>query len=307
MSVPVGPRGVTRARGRAHLRAHVRGPLLGLAVLAVVLVLCALLAAPAQAVSVNPLTWPGAAIGAVSGGIGGLAVGAFDAIIHELFSPISRFVTTELIGWLVAVPNFTHGHVARLETTVVAMGGGLLGAVATISTLRYWAAGFAGGGDSAFAALEGLARTVAAALFLAIWPWLFDSAVSLTNLFTQGLLGSGSVVNDTAKLLAAGLAAGVALPGGLGLFVGIVIAAGASLLFLGLLLLKIVVSVSTILVFVGMPMAVVLWPLAAVGGARGDARLPGVPGRAGAVGAVLRRVGGGEPRRARLSRWGRAV
>ena len=57
------------------------------------------------------------------------------------------------------------------------MGGGLLGAVATISTIRYWAAGFAGGGDSGFAALEGLTRTVGAALFLAIWPWLFDTAV----------------------------------------------------------------------------------------------------------------------------------
>ena len=47
------------------------------------------------------------------------------------------------------------------------MGGGVLGAVATISIIRYWVAGFAGGGDSGFSALEGLARTVGAALFLA--------------------------------------------------------------------------------------------------------------------------------------------
>ena len=62
------------------------------------------------------------------------------------------------------------------------MGGGLLGAVATISVARYWAAGFAGGGDSGFAALEGLARTVGAALLLAMWPWLFATAVELANL-----------------------------------------------------------------------------------------------------------------------------
>ena len=142
------------------------------------------------------------------------------------------------------------------------MGGGLLGAVATISTIRYWAAGFAGGGDSGFAALEGLTRTVGAALFLAIWPWLFDTAVSLTNLFTNSLLGSGAVVHSVSHLLAAGLGAGIALnftP--IGLFLDIAIAVAASLLFLGLLLVKIVVSISTVLVFVGMPLAVVAWPV----------------------------------------------
>ena len=142
------------------------------------------------------------------------------------------------------------------------MGGGLLGAVATISIIRYWAAGFAGGGDSGFSALEGLARTVGAALFLAAWPWLFSTAVHLTNLFTGSLMGSGAVVHSVAHLLAAGLGAGIALnftP--IGLFLNIAMAVAASLLFLGLLLVKIVVSISTILVFVGMPLAAVIWPV----------------------------------------------
>ena len=186
----------------------------------------------------------------------------FDAIIKALFAPIAKFITTQLIGWLVAVPYLTQGNVAALERTVEAMGGGLLAAVATFSTIRYWAAGFAGGGDSGFAALEGLTRTVGAALFLAIWPWLFDTAVSLTNLFTSSLLGSAAVVHDVSHLLAAGLGAGIALnftP--IGLFLNIAMAVAASLLFLGLLLVKIVVSISTILVFVGMPLAVVAWPV----------------------------------------------
>ena len=97
----------------------------------------------------------GCLLGGVSGDIAKLAVGGFDAIVKALFAPIAKFITTQLIGWLVAVPNFTQGNVAQLEQTVEAMGGGLLGAVATISTIRYWAAGFAGGGDSGFAALEG--------------------------------------------------------------------------------------------------------------------------------------------------------
>jgi hypothetical protein len=236
-------------------------------VLVAVFVLCAVSAPAAGALSIgpigpDPLGLSGGLLGGVTGGLAKVAVGGFDAIIKALFAPVAKFITTQLIGWLVAVPNLTQGNVAQLEQTVEAMGGGLLGAVATISTIRYWAAGFAGGGDSGFAALEGLTRTVGAALFLAIWPWLFDTAVSLTNLFTGSLLGSGAVVHSVSHLLAAGVGAGIGLnftP--IGLFLNIAIAVAASLLFLGLLLVKIVVSISTILVFIGMPLAVVAWPV----------------------------------------------
>ena len=256
---PVAP--ATTSRTRRRLLAA------GALVMVVVLLTAAASPSPAQAVAIgpiglSPISGLGGLLGGVTGGIAKVAVGGFDAILKALFAPIAKFITTQLIGWLVAVPNLTQGNVAQLEQTVEAMGGGLLGAVATISTIRYWAAGFAGGGDSGFAALEGLTRTVAAALFLAIWPWLFDTAVSLTNLFTNSLLGSGAVVHSVSHLLAAGLGAGIALnftP--IGLFLNIAIAVAASLLFLGLLLLKIVVSISTILVFVGMPLTVVVWPV----------------------------------------------
>jgi hypothetical protein len=254
----IGPRG---ARVRAAVQG--RGRRLGLvaALLVVVLSACAAAPAPAQAITIpDPLSIVG---GAVSAEVGKLAVGAFDAIIRHLFAPITKFITVELIGWLAAVPDFTQGNVAELETTVCAMGGGLLGAVATISVARYWAAGLAGGGDSGFSALEGLARTVGAALLLALWPWLFATAVNLANLASSGLLGSATVTDDSARLLAAGLGAAGALnltP--IGVFLNIAIAIAASLLFLGLLLLKIAVSVSTLLLFVGMPMAIVVWPVA---------------------------------------------
>ena len=110
----------------------------------------------------NPISLIGSGISSLLGGLGGdiakLAVGAFEAIIRALFAPIAKFITTQLIGWVITMPNLTQGNVSRLEQTVEAMGGGLLGAVATISTVRYWAAGFAGGGDSGFAALEGLSE-----------------------------------------------------------------------------------------------------------------------------------------------------
>ena len=85
--------------------------------------------------------------GPLTGGVADMAVGAFDAIIKHLFAPMTKLVTVDLIGWLVAIPNFTDGtHVARLETTVTAMGGGLLAAVATVAIARYWLIGYAGSG-----------------------------------------------------------------------------------------------------------------------------------------------------------------
>src|SRR5450755_2847365 len=91
----------------------------------------------------------------IGGTVGKVAVTAFDAIIHALFAPIARFINTQLLGWLVAVPDYAPAgsHVAATERTVLAMAGAALGAVATISVARFWAAGLAGSGGSA---LEGL-------------------------------------------------------------------------------------------------------------------------------------------------------
>ena len=250
-----GQRGASRTRGRGALLVGAIGSIAVLFLLA-----SAVAPAPAQALKIpDPID---IVTGPVTGGIADMAVSAFDAIIRHLFAPITKLVTVELIGWLVAIPDFTDGtHVAQLQITVTAMAGGLLAAVATLSIARYWLIGHAGDG---FAALEGLARTVAAAFALAMWPWAFGQAVHLTNLFTSSLLASDSVVKPSATMLAGALGAAIKFgpTNPLGLFLGLVIAVASLLLFLGLLLLKIAVSVSTILVFVGMPLAIVLWPVA---------------------------------------------
>jgi hypothetical protein len=204
-----GSRSAVRPR-RARLRVAIRdhGQLLAVGAVVVVVVMLVSAVAPSSAqargilateVSIpDPLTLIGNGVGSLLGGLGGdiakLAVGAFDAIIKALFTPIAKFITTQLIGWLITVPNFTQGNVLQVEETVEAMGGALLGAVATISIIRYWVAGFAGGRDSGFSALEGLVRTVGAALFLAAWPWLFSTSVHLTNLFTGSLMGQGQLL-----------------------------------------------------------------------------------------------------------------
>src|SRR3954454_16068811 len=249
-----------RALGRRIARASLRrGPW--------VLALAGLIAAGASrdAQALPPIPNPLAPIGeALGAGAAAAAVDAFDAIIAHLFAPVARFVNVELLGWLVAVPNFSGGNVRELENTVCAMGAAALGAVATVAVARYWLAGLAGGGTTGFEALEGLARTIGAALFLALWPWLFDTGVALVNLFSASLMGSGSVSDDSARLLVVGLgAAGTLSATAVGAFLMVVIAVLASLEFLALLMLKLVLSISTVLVFVAMPAAVVLWPIPA--------------------------------------------
>ena len=94
--------------------------LLGAAVLTVGLLLCAASPPAARALPIGPtslgplgpLGGLGGLLGGVTGGIAKLAVGGFDAIIKALFAPIAKFITTQLIGWLVAVPNLTQGNVA---------------------------------------------------------------------------------------------------------------------------------------------------------------------------------------------------
>ena len=59
--------------------------------------------------SIGPSVLPNVG-GAISNGIVGLAVDAFKAIIKALFAPIAKFVTVDLIHWVVEVPNFAQGH-----------------------------------------------------------------------------------------------------------------------------------------------------------------------------------------------------
>ena len=112
-----------------------------MAVLAAMLLLSALEPSPAMAWLVE-LPSPGqvfsgllGSVGNVIGGtVGELALTAFDAIIHALFAPIAQFINTQLIGWLVAVPDyappgshvaatvFRNGPAGRFELTGFAAG-----------------------------------------------------------------------------------------------------------------------------------------------------------------------------------------
>jgi hypothetical protein len=223
----------------------------------------------AEAVDLNPIhaieDVLGAGARAVTGGVGKVAVEAFGAILKALFAWPAKLINREVLGWLVSVPNYTihpetadagrdGSNLAQLGATTSAMAFASLGAVGTVAVIRYWAAGLTGSGG--LEALEGLARTVGAALFIVLWPWLFRHCADLANQAGKGLLGSGSVVDDTARLLALAFLAGVTFN-----ILAILIAIGAAVLFLALLMTKIAVSATTAVVFVAMPLAVMLWPI----------------------------------------------
>src|ERR1700694_2035953 len=111
---------VAARSGAGRLRVAIldHGPLLagGAVVLVMVMLVSALAPSGAEAKGIlgtgisipNPLTLIGNGVGSLLGGLGGdiakLAVGAFDAIIKALFAPIAKFITTQLIGWLITVP-----------------------------------------------------------------------------------------------------------------------------------------------------------------------------------------------------------
>src|SRR4051812_16414438 len=127
----------------------------------------------------------GAGVDAITGGLGGAAVDGFSALLGRLFSWPAEVINRHLLAWLVAVPDYaispqstSTGHagsnLAELASTTSAMAFALLAAVGTVAGLRYWAAGLSGSGG--FDALEGLGRTVAAAVFVVAWPWLFRHA-----------------------------------------------------------------------------------------------------------------------------------
>jgi hypothetical protein len=238
---------------RAALRVAV-GALLAIGALAFVAALPDRADAQVPIVGIgNPLDLFDAASDAVKG----TAVASFGAILDALFGGIQAKVTAGLITWLVAIPNFTGTNVTELQQTVTAMAVGLLAAVMTLAIVRYWLAGLTGGGGGE--AVDGLTRSVGATLFIVVWPWLFTQAIALTNAGSAALL-HGNTTDDLTVIFRAAITQQFTLGGG-GWIISIIIALAGTLLLLALVVMKIVLSASTALLFVGMPLAAILWPV----------------------------------------------
>jgi hypothetical protein len=256
-----------RRRAARRSRAFVTGAIAGIGVLALSAV------APATAQADIPIVSDiGGALGdilgapsrAISGQAAKLAVEAFEGILKSLFGWPAKLINQTLLAWLTEVPNFegrvdpatgrpVGNQVAALTRTVSGMAFAAMGGVLTLSIIRFWAAGLLQGGGG-YEALQGLVRVVAAALFIVSWPWLYHQSAGLANASSAALLGNDQVMQNTATILGAAFAAGVVMN-----ILSILIAVAAAVLFLGLLVTKLAISIITLLLFVGMPLAIIAW------------------------------------------------
>jgi hypothetical protein len=203
---------------------------------------------------------PGDAFDAATGAVKDTAVGAFGAILGALFGGIQAKVTQALLTWLIAVPNFTGGNVAELSKTLTGISFGLVAVVMTFAVIRFWLSGLSSSGAGGAEAVDGFTRTIGAALFILAWPFLARQGIAITNTASSAILHSPSVSDDLTRLIRAALVGNFAL-GPVAWIISVITAMAGAILLLGLVLLKIVLSSGTAILFVGMPVAVILWPI----------------------------------------------
>lgn len=201
-------------------------------------------------------------IGGVVGGIGGdVAVNGFKSILSALFGGLQAHVTQALTGWLTTIPNFTGGNVAQLRGTTTAIAFGLIGVVMTFAFIRYYISGLSMSGSGGMEAVEGIVRSVGAVLLLIAWPFFMVKLVDVANAASQSLLHSPSVTHNLVTLFRTATIGQFVVGGPVGWAITILIAIVGIFLLLALLMMKIVLSAATVFLFVGMPVAIVLWPI----------------------------------------------
>jgi hypothetical protein len=202
----------------------------------------------------------------------------FGQIMGTIFGGVAGKVTRVLVSWLVAIPNFDPGaqqqyvtgppksslDAARQTTSMLALGG--LGAVMTLSVIRYWLSGLSMRGSGGIEAFEGFARTLFAVGMILAWPTAFRLFVALTNSATHALINAPATKEALAGLWGWSsvlLASSVFVlgSGGVALIILIIVFIAFAMLLLALVMMKIMLTAGTALIYVLMPIALVLWPL----------------------------------------------
>jgi hypothetical protein len=186
--------------------------------------------------------------------VGDLAGKLIEGIFKALFGNLEAKVTLGLVKFLVAHPVVTnhaaYGTLNEYRVYVTDGAWGLLALVLVISSFRYWASGFAGGG--AYEALQGLVRTGIAAAVLVAFPFVFEQLLVAGNLLTHALLAYGGIETGLAKLF-------VATKFGLGLSgIAYVLELVA---FVALIVTKIVLTALLSVLLVSGPLTIALWPI----------------------------------------------
>lgn len=275
----------TRGRRRSPSGFRLRLPLL--VALAVVLVFCLVILPdliapePAKAIDLpgvpdfmNPAQWAEDALKKAGTEATSAIQDSFFWMMNQIFGGVQAALSVELLVWLTKLPDFSQGQVGSMERSVQVAAGAFLGCILTLSIVRFWLGSYTSSGG-VMAGLEGVWRTAFAALMIGLWPRLFDIGVKLSNAFSSAILHDG--VKQRLENLFQGLdmaslglpaaggagagAIGIAIGAGISLLMWIIIAFASVVLFMGLVVMKIIITAGTVLVFVVMPLALVLWPL----------------------------------------------
>src|ERR1700733_14301544 len=217
----------------------------------------------AQALSLpNPLNLLSPVTGGLSGIGTGIFVRGFIGILNALFlGHAEAKLTLQVLTWLTSIPDQGGGRIAALYGFTSGMALGLLGAVATVSVIRYWVAGLSLSGSGGFEALEGLLRCLGAVGFLLIWPFVFGQLVALANICSAAVLGAPSLRADIAHLIGTVVFVTFTPGSGITLFLGVVVAVAGGAMFLGLLFMKVLLGATVTFLYAAMPLACVLWPV----------------------------------------------
>lgn len=255
--------GVCAGCVRAREIAFDYGPVVGAAALIVAAVQAwsMFAAAPADALDLNPTHWVSSLTGDVAGLGSSVFVRGFVAILNSLFTGLEAKLSLQVLTWLTLTADQTGGHVAALYNLTSGMAIGLLGAVLTVSIVRYWISGLSLSGSGGFEAIEGLLRTLAAVGFLLVWPFLFGQLIAVSNIASATILGDPSLRTEVAHIINTVVLVTFAPGGAVGLFISIVVAVAGAILFLGLLFMKVMIGAAITFLFVAMPLAGILWPI----------------------------------------------
>jgi hypothetical protein len=259
-------RRATRAR-HSHRRirafAHDYAPSLAIAVLLVAVTQALLLALPstASALDLNPIHWVASLAGDAASLGSDVVVKGFVAILNSLFSGLEARLTLHVLTWLTSIANQSGGHIASLYGLTSGMAIGLLGAVLTVSVVRYWLSGLSMSGAGGFEAIEGLLRTLAAVGGLLAWPFMFNQLIAISNIASATVLGDAALRREIATIINTVVFVTFAPGGVVGLFISIVVAVAGALLFLGLLFMKVMVGAAITFLYIAMPLAMILWPI----------------------------------------------
>jgi len=196
-----------------------------------------------------------------SGGVD--PVQATGSILKQTFGGLAVAASPLLTGTLTQVPDYSSqsAGVVSLERSTTAIGFAIAALVLTLSILRFALAGVSASGG--FEGVEGVTRTVVAALAMVAWPWAFHNLAALMNTVTHAMLSTHAVHVALVALVAVGALGAVlfATASKIGWIFGIVILGLEAILMIGLLLIKVLLAGATTVIFVAMPLALALWPL----------------------------------------------